>query len=155
MNVEDREKSTREKLLDAAEELFCEKGYEGVSIRELTGAVGVNVASINYHFQSKENLYREVVRRRISIVAEDLIMAMKRGIGSGGEADLRKVISVYVTEYLKVLTMKEAGQFLNMISRDMSEGGMATDVLFNEMVAPVHKILGDAIGRAKPDLSAR
>jgi AcrR family transcriptional regulator len=147
-------KSTREKLLDTAEALFFEKGYENVSIRELTGAAGTNVAAINYYFQSKESLYRESVRRRLSYVADELITAIKREINRDDVPDLRKVISVYVTEYMgKILTVKEAGRFLETISRDMSEGGMVTDILIEEMVAPVHKILKDAVRRARPDLS--
>jgi AcrR family transcriptional regulator len=123
-------KSTREKLLDTAEALFFEKGYENVSIRELTGAAGTNVAAINYYFQSKESLYRESVRRRLSYVADELITAIKREINRDDVPDLRKVISVYVTEYMgKILTVKEAGRFLETISRDMSEGGMVTDIL--------------------------
>ena len=50
---------TKQRLLDAAEVLFAEKGFDGVSIRELAAAADVNVAAVNYHFQGKQNLYRE------------------------------------------------------------------------------------------------
>ena len=57
--------STRDRLLDEAEKLFAERGFHGVTIREVTAAAGVNLAAVNYHFGSKENLYREVFRSRL------------------------------------------------------------------------------------------
>ena len=54
---------TRGALLDAAEELFSQKGYAAVGIREITDAAGVNIAAIKYHFGSKSELYLETVKR--------------------------------------------------------------------------------------------
>jgi len=48
---------TRERLLDAAEKLFCQKGFEGTSIRDITAEAGCNIAAVNYHFGGKEKLY--------------------------------------------------------------------------------------------------
>lgn len=55
-------KSTADILLESAGELFAKKGFAGTSIREIATKAGVNVAAVNYHFQSKENLYAEVFR---------------------------------------------------------------------------------------------
>jgi len=55
----------RHQLLDTAETLFSIKGYYGVSVRDITNELGVRLASINYHFGSKENLFIEVIHRRI------------------------------------------------------------------------------------------
>jgi AcrR family transcriptional regulator len=54
-------KDTRALLLKHAEELFLAHGFEGVSIRQITEASGANVAAVNYHFNGKTNLYREVL----------------------------------------------------------------------------------------------
>lgn len=51
---------TRERLLNEAERLFAGKGYDAVSLREITTAAGTHLAAVNYHFGSKENLYLEV-----------------------------------------------------------------------------------------------
>jgi AcrR family transcriptional regulator len=56
---------TRERILDAAERLFMAHGYEGTSMRQITGEAGVNLAAVNYHFGSKEALIQEVFRRRL------------------------------------------------------------------------------------------
>ncbi len=57
---------TRAALLDAAEVLFSERGYGGVSTREIVDAAGANIAAIRYHFGSKEELYVEVLRRAMT-----------------------------------------------------------------------------------------
>jgi AcrR family transcriptional regulator len=51
-------------LLDEAEALFAEKGYNAVSVREIIAAANCNLAAINYYFGTKKNLYLEVFRAR-------------------------------------------------------------------------------------------
>jgi AcrR family transcriptional regulator len=55
----------RERILDAAERLFMAHGYEGTSMRQITGEAGVNLAAVNYHLGSKKALVQEVFRRRL------------------------------------------------------------------------------------------
>lgn len=55
-------KATREKIIKAASRAFARNGYDGASIRAIVGEADVNQAAINYHFGSKEGLYRAVLR---------------------------------------------------------------------------------------------
>ena len=55
---------TKERILDEAEALFALKGYDAVSVREITAAANCNLAAVNYHFGNKKNLYLEVFRSR-------------------------------------------------------------------------------------------
>jgi TetR/AcrR family transcriptional regulator, regulator of cefoperazone and chloramphenicol sensitivity len=64
MNQRERDASTRERLLDEAEALFAEKGYDAVSVREIIAAANCNLGAINYYFGSKKNLYLQVFRSR-------------------------------------------------------------------------------------------
>ena len=59
-----RSHPTRQRILDAAERLFAQRGFHGVSIRDITGAAGVDVALANYHFGSKQGLLEAVFTRR-------------------------------------------------------------------------------------------
>jgi len=52
---------TKEKIIHVARILFAEKGFEGASVREIAKAAEVNVASVNYHFESKENLFFSIL----------------------------------------------------------------------------------------------
>ncbi|HUQ94838.1 MAG TPA: TetR/AcrR family transcriptional regulator [Bryobacteraceae bacterium] len=56
--------STKHRILNAAESLFSEHGFEATSLRRITTAASVNLAAVNYHFQSKEALLDAVVQRR-------------------------------------------------------------------------------------------
>src|SRR5882724_7419233 len=58
-------KDTRSRILDVAEELFSEQGFDRVSIRDITKNARVNLAAINYHFGSKEDLIAAIFERRI------------------------------------------------------------------------------------------
>ncbi len=57
--------TTKERILDAAEVQFAEKGYHGASLRAVTEAAGVNLAAVNYHLGSKAGLFQAVFARRI------------------------------------------------------------------------------------------
>lgn len=63
--MDPRTAKTRQALLDAAEELFAERGFAAVGNRELVACAGVNLAAIQYHFGSKLELYLETVRRAV------------------------------------------------------------------------------------------
>ena len=63
----------REQLLEAAEELFAEHGYEGTSTRMLAKKAGVNVAMVSYYFGSKEKLFEALVEDRAGILREKLL----------------------------------------------------------------------------------
>src|SRR5215467_8162923 len=56
---------TRTRILDAAEALFMQHGFEGTSMRTLTASAGANLAAVNYHFGSKDALIEAVFRRRL------------------------------------------------------------------------------------------
>ncbi len=61
----------RDHIMDVAEILFARSGFDGVSVREITDAAEVRLASVNYYFKSKEMLYFEVLARRaVPIVRE-------------------------------------------------------------------------------------
>lgn len=76
MNEAKTQPDTRERILDAAERLFMESGYEGTSMRMITGEAGVNLAAVNYHFGSKEALLREVFRRRLNWLNTERLRAL-------------------------------------------------------------------------------
>lgn len=72
----------RESLLDAAERLFAAHGYHGVSIRDVAGEAGLSLGKLNYHFGTKENLFRQVVARR----ADEYVAAIDRSLNALLEA---------------------------------------------------------------------
>ncbi len=147
-------RTTREKLLEAAGRLFLEKGFDGVSIRDITEAAGANVASINYHFQGKENLYREVFRRMLKKMSSSTLEELARVVGEKTPPDIEKAIRTYVSGFLgEFITSRDAQNFLRLASQEMSEDGIATDILLSEAAEPAHKLLKEAVRSARPGLS--
>src|SRR4029078_3605251 len=57
--------ATKDRMLDAAEELFMEHDFEATGLRQITAAAGVNLAAVHYHFGSKEELFQAVLKRRL------------------------------------------------------------------------------------------
>lgn len=68
--------ATAVRILDAAEKLFAESGYDGVSLRQITREAGVELALANYHFGPKLDLFRAVVRRRAAALNSERLAAL-------------------------------------------------------------------------------
>src|SRR6186997_1363866 len=70
--------ATKPRILDAAEALFMEHGFEATSLRAITAAAAVNLAAVNYHFGSKEELFEAVLTRRLDPMNEQRIELLTR-----------------------------------------------------------------------------
>jgi len=68
----------RARILDSAEALFAERGFHGTSIRDITEHAGVRLAAVNYHFVSKEILFRDVLQRRAAVLEEERLGQLAR-----------------------------------------------------------------------------
>ena len=60
--------ATRDRLLGTAARLFADNGFATVSVRDICRDAGANVAAVNYHFTSKDTLFRDVLQRRAAVV---------------------------------------------------------------------------------------
>jgi AcrR family transcriptional regulator len=69
---------TADKIVDAAEALFMEHGFEATSLRQITAAAGVNLAAVNYHFGSKEELFESVLTRRLDPMNQERLALLAR-----------------------------------------------------------------------------
>lgn len=63
---------TKTKILEVARVLFADQGFEGTSVREIAKAADVNIASVNYHFTNKENLFNELRRTGYIECSQDI-----------------------------------------------------------------------------------
>ncbi|HUI59181.1 MAG TPA: TetR family transcriptional regulator [Steroidobacteraceae bacterium] len=80
------QRPAKERILDAGERLFAERGYYGVSLRDITQSAGVDVALVSYHFGSKRDLFAAVFHRRAEILNRERLErleAIYRAAGSG------------------------------------------------------------------------
>ena len=103
---------TREKILTAAKELFQEKGFEPTTVREIATLAGVNVALINYHFGSKEQLLTQMVEETS---AHTLLRL--NDITKSGASPLEKLEQMLELFIEKVFSNR---QYYQMIHRELS-----------------------------------
>lgn len=87
--------STKDRILGAAEELFAQHGFAGTSLRQVTSHADVNIAAVNYHFGSKENLVNEVFRRRMDEMTAARLGQLEQA-RSSQPGDLRAVLAAFV-----------------------------------------------------------
>lgn len=146
--------TTKDRLLDAAEELFTARGFDEVSVRELAAAADVNVAAVNYHFQGKDNLYQEVILRRFVLQREKTLAALEQVTAqAGGHPRLEDVIAALVREYLEGTLGQSSSGFLCFLARELNgTQGHAPDALLREMVDPVFAAFSRALLLARPGL---
>ncbi|RZL61590.1 MAG: TetR/AcrR family transcriptional regulator [Pedobacter sp.] len=88
----------KQAILEAAEKLFCETGYEGTSTRQIAKESGANMAMINYYFGSKEGVFIEIMNNRIAGFASQLRIINEDKISSLEK--LHKVIEGYTNRIL-------------------------------------------------------
>ena len=112
---------TKSRILDAAEELFMEHGFEATSLRLITTAANVNLAAVNYHFGSKEELFQAVLTRRLDPMNQDrmqLLTAYELA-NNGGALTCEKIISAMFIPALKLARDHQQGgkNFLRLLGR--------------------------------------
>ncbi len=88
--------STRDRLLAAAADEFAARGFAGANIDRIAEAAGLNKAMIYYHFASKEDLYREILRGMFAAVGARVREAAASGLSP--EAKVRQFVTAIATE---------------------------------------------------------
>src|SRR6185503_18847133 len=102
---------TRERLLDASERLFAEKGFRSASVRDITRESSCNIAAVNYHFGGKANLYREVFLRRLRAMRKLRLDALDAALANAGkDATLDFVVERFATAFVSPLVEDNSGR---------------------------------------------
>lgn len=146
---------TRDRLLDAGEELFTRKGYAATSVRTITAAAGCNLASVNYHFGGKRNLYREVFRRRLGALRQQRLAAVEAAIRAAGDApDLAPILQAFAQAFLEPLREQPTGRGpLRLMLREIVDPLLPADFFQTELIVPVNRALTEIVARVAPELS--
>ncbi len=90
---------TRQRILDAAEELFGESGYDNTSLRDVADRVGIKEPGIYNHFRNKEALYRDVLTRALQPLADVILETLNSGLGKHELQDLPGKITDLLSEH--------------------------------------------------------
>jgi AcrR family transcriptional regulator len=120
-SVARRGDTTRLSILNAAERCFGENGFDGVSLRTITEVAGVDLALVNYHFGSKDNLLHEVIARRARIVHEERVRALELARHEAGvrSPSVEAIVTAFLEPLLRRLVDGDAGwrHYSNLVSQ--------------------------------------
>ena len=123
-----RATSTRETILDTAESLFAQQGHEATSMRQITGAAGVNLASVNYHFGSKESLVQAVLKRRLEVLNRERMRLLDELEAQSGGNPLKpsQIVDAFFGTLLRLAAdPAQAGStFLPLLERCLGTPGV-------------------------------
>ncbi len=147
---------TKRRILDAAEELFMEHGFEATSLRLITTAAGVNLAAANYHFGSKEELFQAVFTRRLDPMNNDrmALLAAYEAAAGGQPLSCEKIISAMFIPALKLARDHEQGgkNFLRLLGRAYADPAPFIREFLSSQYAEMVGRFRAAFGLALPHL---
>lgn len=153
MSEQDDDDLTRERLLSAAETLFAEKGYHGVTVREITASARSNLAAVNYHFGNKRNLYLEVFRCRWIPRARRVQESFRKSLGSKAPSSPAQVVQALAKAFLEgPLSEEERVCHHQLMARELGHPTEAFDLVAIEVMKPFFKELAGILQKVQPDV---
>jgi AcrR family transcriptional regulator len=144
---------TRTRILDAAEELFMQHGFEGTSMRQLTARATVNLAAVNYHFGSKHALIEAVFRRRLDPMNTERIAELEK-LEAGNTLSPDGIIRAFLRPSLRLIEDAKGGSrnFIRLLGRTYTEPNKSLRALIGQMYAPTMERYKSALERALPQM---
>jgi len=148
---------TRERLLDASERLFAERGFRSASVRDITREASCNIAAVNYHFGGKVNLYREVFMRRLRVLRKARLEGIESALSGAGEtATLELLLQAFATAFVQPLVEDSSGRlWVLLLAQEMIDPQLPQATFHAEMVEPLEKAMVAALDQVCPDLARR
>lgn len=152
--MKQRDRETRDRLLKAGAQLFADRGFKKVTVRDICRSARANVASVNYHFGDKTGLYREVLQLAIDTMRATNDAAREAGRGCPADERLRRYIMVSMC---RAMSSGHAAWISRLIHREMTDPTPTLDVIVEQAFRPrvddmsvmVAEILGCALDDAR------
>jgi AcrR family transcriptional regulator len=148
--------TTPERILQAAERLFSERGIGDVSLREITSAAGVNSAAAHYHFGSKDAVLEELFARRAQPIAdgrEQMLAQLK--LNRQGRPVLEDVLRAFLQPAFDLLNTPEGVAFTRLRARMVFEREEVRSAVMGKAFDRTNRLALDALAKALPKLAAR
>lgn len=152
------ESGSKRKLLDAAEQLFADRGFEAVSVRDITQLAKANVAAVNYHFGSRENLLSLVMMRYMLPVTEERLTRLDviERKGAGKVAALEEIIDALVRPLVGQVKKSELSErlFYKLIGRIFTQQADGLPAPVEEQLRQVMDRFIRAFSKALPTVDS-
>lgn len=147
--------STQEGILDAAEEVFASHGYEGATMRAIAKKAEVNQALLHYHFQTKENLYETVVKRRSSAINRYRLELLEQLYVDGRTPALEELLHVLYapSAYMRGGSVSTVAAYTQVILAITIGSDERSKVLMRKYFDGIAKRFIDVFMQVLPELS--
>jgi len=143
---------TRERIMKAAERLFADRGYDGTSIRAIVAKARVNQAAINYHFDGKDGLYREVLRAAFRAMTEDQLAHAEEAKAMSREDALHAFIR---RQLHPLMGRDEYSRYMRIFNWEAVRPTPVFRSLLSEEAAPFMGLAADLVSRFLPGADSR
>lgn len=149
------DKAVERRILEACEELFCQKGFDGTSIRDITTKANCNVAAVNYHFGGKEHLYQATFRRHLGELKNTYIAAVDKVMSQPQEnVTLENLLRSFSGAMVELLIGKNKSQrFITLMTREMLDPHLPANLFYEEMMLPVQIVMHNALKKVCPQIT--
>ncbi|NRA84701.1 MAG: TetR/AcrR family transcriptional regulator [Gammaproteobacteria bacterium] len=146
---------TKTKILNAAEQLFAERGFADTSLRLITSQAEVNLASVNYHFGSKKELIQAVLARYLEVFVPSLEQTISSLNSQGDRYTQHQVFSCLIEPLLALNTFRHRGttMFLQLLGRGYIESQGHLRWFITTHYGDIMVAFNDAVRQANPHLS--
>lgn len=144
--------NTKERILHAAEDLFAQHGFAGTSLRQVTSRADVNIAAVNYHFGSKENLVHEVFKHRMDDMSEKRLSALATTLAKDPN-DLEGILLAFIQPALALTLDRHGASFVRVLARAYAEKNDGLRNFLSENYGQVLREFAKAIANCLPQLS--
>jgi len=144
---------TRNKILDAAEELFSVHGLYGVTLRDIAAKAQVDTALLHYYFDSKDNIFVEVVARRGDVVVGEMHRELDDyALGAGDQPTVEGILAAYVRPVFRLNRTggKPWRNYCALVLRLSNSPDWASDVIA-EQFDPIALHMIGLLRKALPD----
>lgn len=143
---------TKERILDTAEVLFAQKGYQAVSVREITSAAKCNLAAVNYHFGNKENLYLEVFRSRWVPRAMRVRESFRKSLARQESLSEANVVRALAQAFVEgPLSDEERLRHSQLMTREMTQPSKAFEHVAEQVIQPFFEEVSDKLDSVLTD----
>lgn len=147
-------RSVQDRLIEAAEDLFCRHGFNETSVRDIAGAADCNVASVNYYFGGKDSLYLEIWRRRLGQMRESRLASIERVMSAGEQPSLEDLLRSHAVSFFEPLIEGDRQcRFISLMAREMIDPHLPREMFVTQMVIPVMAAMTQALTAVCPWLN--
>jgi len=137
-NNEDKGADTRERLLEAAGEVFALRGYRAATVREISQRANANVAAVNYHFRDKKGLYTTVLEQTL----KSAVKKYPPDLGLSGSATAEDQLRAFVRSFLlRLLDEGRPAWHGKLMVREITEPTAVLDLIVEGVIRPLHERL--------------